>query len=89
MDFKVGDVVYVDDYSYENDWVETDRTATIYHIEEDSTWAGGFAVSFHKDKEPHRCIAGLRHMRIRDNRLARKLYPNWRPKDGWLYQKIP
>lgn len=31
----------------------------------------------------------LEPARIRDNRLARKLYPNWRPKDGWLYKKIP
>lgn len=87
MDFKIGDVVRIYAYSYGDSWVRTSETGTIYMIEEDSQWAGGFGVALEPHKEPHICIKALRHDRVKATRLAKKLYPDNKMSEcgEWLY----
>lgn len=92
-DFKVGDVVYVDDYVHTGEsgfskFRETYKMRKITSIEFDDKWAGNYGVSFQEDKKPVRCVVGLRRAGVKSTRLAKKIYPDWEEKNGWLYPKI-
>ena len=85
MNFEVGDIVeYIGNPS-----MLLPKHCTIKSITKDIQYGGGYKVTLHEAHEGSTySIDSFKCIKVRNTRLARRMYPNWRGENGWLYPKI-